>query len=71
VRLSPESIWSAVSTFGGVGDVPAERQRMDMEYEEAPRGTVIYNTKTQRFTLADRNTFRDQRVVRQITSEQS
>jgi len=44
---------------------------MDMEYEEAPRGTVIYNTKTQRFTLADRNTFRDQRVVRQITSEQS
>ena len=33
-----------------VGTVPAE-----MEYEEGPRGRVMFNTKTQRFTfLADR-----------------
>ena len=48
-----------------VGTVPAE-----MEYEEAPRGRVMYNTKTRRFTfLADRCILRDKNVVRRIMSE--
>jgi hypothetical protein len=42
----------------------------DMEYEEAPRGRVMYNTKTRRFTLlADKCILRDKNVVRRIMSE--
>ena len=42
----------------------------EMEYEESPRGRVMYNTKTQRFTfLADRCILRDKNVVRRIMSE--
>ena len=42
----------------------------DMEYEEAPRGRAIYNTKTRRFTLlADHCILREQNVVRRIMSE--
>jgi len=48
-----------------VGTVPAE-----MEYEEAPRGRVMYNTKTQRFTLlADRCILKDKGIVSKIMSE--
>ena len=47
------------------GKVPAES-----EYEEFPRGRVMYNAKTQRFTfLADRCILRDKNVVRRIMSE--
>jgi hypothetical protein len=39
----------------------------DMEYEESPRGRVIYNTKTQRFRfLADKCILREKSVVRKI-----
>jgi hypothetical protein len=42
----------------------------DMEYEEPPRGRVMYNTRTQRFTLlADRCILRDKNVVRRIMSQ--
>jgi hypothetical protein len=42
----------------------------EMEYEEPPRGRVIYHTKTRRFTfLADRCILRDKNVVRGIMSE--
>jgi hypothetical protein len=41
----------------------------DMEYEEAPRGRVMYNTRTRRFTfLADRCILGDKGVVRKIMS---
>ena len=47
------------------GKVPGES-----EYEEFPRGRVMYNTKTQRFTLlADRCILRDKEVVSRIMSE--
>jgi hypothetical protein len=47
------------------GKVPGES-----EYEEFPRGRVVYNTKTQRFTLlGDKCILRDKRVVSQILSE--
>ena len=47
------------------GKVPAES-----EYEEFPRGRVMYNTKSQRFTLlADRCILRDKDVVSRIMSE--
>jgi hypothetical protein len=47
------------------GKVPGES-----EYEEFPRGRVMYNTKTQRFTLlADRCILRDKGVVSRIMSE--
>jgi hypothetical protein len=42
----------------------------EMEYEEPPRGRVIYHTKTRRFTfLADRCILRDKNVVRRIMLE--
>ena len=41
-----------------------------MEYEEAPRGRVMYNTKSQRFTLlADKCILKDKRIVSKIMSE--
>jgi hypothetical protein len=47
------------------GKVPGES-----EYEEFPRGRVMYNTKTQRFTLlADRCILRDKEAVSRIMSE--
>ena len=40
---------------------------IDMEYEESPRGRVIYHTKTRRFTfLADPCILKDEGVVRKI-----
>jgi hypothetical protein len=42
----------------------------ESEYEEFPRGRVMYNTKTQRFTLlADRCILRDKDAVSRIMSE--
>ena len=47
------------------GKVPGES-----EYEDFPRGRVIYNTKTQRFTfLADRRILKDNGIVRKIMSK--
>jgi hypothetical protein len=44
----------------------------DMEYDEPPRGRVMHNTKTRRFTLlADRCILRDKEVVRKIKSQMS
>ena len=49
--------------LGGV--VPRE-----MEYEEAPRGRVMYNTKTRRFTLlADRCILKRRDMVAKIKKE--
>jgi len=42
----------------------------DMEYEEPPRGRVMYNTKTHRFTLlADKCILKDKGIVSKIISE--
>jgi hypothetical protein len=42
----------------------------DMEYEEAPRGRVMYDTKTGRFTvLADTCILQDQNLVMKLMSE--
>src|ERR1700689_2604442 len=39
----------------------------DLEYEEPPRGRVVYNTKTQRFAVyADRCILKNKSVVRSI-----
>src|ERR1039458_6514089 len=54
-------VWEA---FQQSGTVPP-----DVEYEEPPRGRVMFNTKTQRFTLlAHRCIFREKSVVRKIMS---
>jgi hypothetical protein len=56
------SVWEQ---FRQNGSAPAE-----MEYEEAPRGRVMYNTRTRRFTLlADRCILKDKRIVSKIVSE--
>jgi len=45
-----------------LGTVPC-----DMEYEESPRGRVVFNTKTKRFALyADRCILKQKLVVNQI-----
>ena len=50
-----------------VGTAPS-----DMEYEESPRGRVIYHTKTRRFTfLADACILNDKGIVDQIMSNLS
>jgi hypothetical protein len=55
-------VWEAFQRAGGV---PRE-----VEYEEFPRGRVMYNRKTKRFTLlADKCILRDKNVVRRIVSE--
>ena len=42
----------------------------EMEYEEAPRGRVMYSTKTRRFTLlADKCILKDKRTVSRIMSD--
>jgi len=42
----------------------------DMEYDEPPRGRVMYNTKTRRFTLlADKCILKDNRVISKIMSQ--
>jgi hypothetical protein len=55
----------AWTLFQGNGIAP-----IDMEYEEAPRGRVMYDTKIRRFILlADRCILRDQNTVSKIMSE--
>jgi hypothetical protein len=50
--------------FQQSGTVPA-----DLEYEELPRGRVMYNTKTQRFSLlADKCILRDKGIISKIMS---
>ena len=58
------SVWE---NFQQNGTAPRE-----MEYEEAPRGRVMYNAKGQRFTLlADKCILKDKRIVSKIMSEMS
>jgi len=58
------SVWEK---FRQNGTAPRE-----MEYEEAPRGRVMHNTKTRRFTLlADKCILKNKRIVRKIMSEMS
>jgi hypothetical protein len=46
------------------GKVPGE-----LEYEDSPRGRVVFNTKTRRFTLlADRCILKDKGMVKKIMS---
>jgi len=55
------SVWEKLQR-GGV--VPA-----DMEYEESPRGRVMYDTKTRRFRLlADRCILKDKGIVSNIVT---
>ena len=55
-------MWEAFQRAGAV--------QREVEYEESPRGRVMYNAKTRRFTLlADRCILREQNVVRRIMSE--
>jgi hypothetical protein len=57
-----DEVWEQ---FQQSGTAPPE-----MEYEESPRGRVMFNKKTQRFTmLADRCILRDKSVVSKIVSE--
>jgi hypothetical protein len=61
-RIHPRDHISVWETFQQNHTVPA-----DIEYEEFPRGRVIYNTKTQRFRfLADKCILREKSVVRKI-----
>jgi hypothetical protein len=58
-RKSHYNYWTAQQRLG---TVPC-----DMEYEESPRGRVIFNTKTKRFALyADRCILEQNLVVNQI-----
>jgi hypothetical protein len=42
---------------------------MELEYEEPPRGRVVYDANEKRFTLlADKCILRDRRIVREIIS---
>jgi len=56
---SHEEVWSVLQKSS---DAPT-----DVEYDELPRGRVMYDMKTQRFTLlADKCILRDKKVVRKI-----
>lgn len=56
------SVWDR---FQHAATVPA-----DMEYEEAPRGRVVYNTETNRFILlADKCILKERKVVRMIITQ--
>ena len=60
--IHPRSHLEAWALFQQNGIAPE-----DVEYEEPPRGRVIYNTKTLRFTpFADMCVHRDPNVVRKI-----
>jgi hypothetical protein len=64
-KTHPRSHLEAWSLFQKRGIVPA-----DVEYEEQPRGRVMYNTKTRRFTiLADRCILKDRKMLARIMSE--
>ena len=58
-RTSHINYWTAQQRLGTVP--------LDLEYEEPPRGRVIYNTKTQRFSLyADRCILKKKSAVNRI-----
>jgi len=60
----PRSHYDVWTLFQQKGTVPA-----DVEYEEFPRGRVIYNAKTRRFmVLADRCILKDKGMVTTILS---
>jgi hypothetical protein len=62
---SHHEVWEQWRLTGKV--VPSE-----CEYEEYPRGRVMFNTKTRRFSLlADRCILKDKRMVGKIVSELS
>jgi hypothetical protein len=64
-KTHPRSHLVTWSFFQQRGIVPA-----DVEYEEQPRGRVMYNTKTRRFTmLADRCILKDGKMLARIMSE--
>jgi hypothetical protein len=61
----PRSHLEVWTKFQQKGTVPS-----DIEYEEAPRGRVIYNAKTGRFSfLADKCILRDKIMLTKIMSE--
>jgi hypothetical protein len=61
-KTHPRSHLEAWSLFQQRGITPPE-----VEYEESPRGRVMFNTKTRRFTfLADRCILRDKGIVSYI-----
>jgi hypothetical protein len=63
--IHPGSHLEAWRLFQRSGSVPA-----NVEYEELPRGRVVYNTRTQRFTLlADTCILRDTDIVNKIMFE--
>jgi hypothetical protein len=56
------SVWEKLQRCGAV---PA-----DVEYEESPRGRVMYDTKARRFSLlADRSLLKNKGVIRNIISK--
>jgi hypothetical protein len=64
-KVHPGNHYAVWSRLQRVGIVPAE-----MEYEQAPRGRVMYSTRTRGFTfLADRCILKDKGIVRRIMSE--
>jgi hypothetical protein len=64
-KTHPGSHISVWEQFRQNGTAPPE-----MEYEEAPRGRVMYNTRTRRFTLfADKCILKDKRLVSHIVSK--
>jgi hypothetical protein len=64
-KVHPGDHCSVWPRFQQTGAVPAE-----MEYEEAPRGRVMYNTKLGQYTLlADRCILRRTELVSRIKSE--
>ena len=63
-KTHPRSHLDVWTLFQQKGTVPA-----DVEYEEFPRGRVMFNTKTRQFTfLADRCILRDKSMVSTIMS---
>ena len=61
-RIHPRDHISVWETFQQNGTVPRE-----VEYEESPRGRVMFDTRTKRFTLlADHCILKDKILVRKI-----
>jgi len=74
---------SAAEPYGGPADASSESQRSvgnsisgldpfpaDMKYDQPPRGRVMFDTRSQRFTvLADLCILRNKSIARRIMSE--
>lgn len=64
-KVHPGDHYAVWERLQRAGTVPA-----DMEYEVAPRGRVVYNSPTERFTLlADKCILKETNVVRSILWE--